>query len=210
MSISAASTLGYGPLELPPCGILDATVPIDACPLGGVHESIPRAFAGVELFSRGRPFRLDKWGSLRADLLIDYRITPTVEDASMKGVLIPACLIFTFALASAPAQQPQIRQETADAEPALTPEMWFYKQQIDRYDNPKAVVRRNAEFQHQQRLARMEALKWYGFSNARPVASPTPFTSMYSPAWQSNWHRPYAWYTSGRPTIVVTGRGVGN
>ena len=129
----------------------------------------------------------------------------------MKRVLMPACLVIVSAVSvSAPAQQSQPGQQVAETEEALTPEMWFYKQQLERYDDPKTVVRRNAEFQLQQRLARMEALKWYGFSNARPVASPTPFTSMYSPAWQSNWHRPYAWYTSGRPTIVVTGRSLGN
>jgi hypothetical protein len=91
-------------------------------------------------------------------------------------------------------------------EAALSPEMWFYKHQLERYDNPKTAVRRNAEFLQQQRMARLEALKWYGFSNSRPTASPTPFMTMYSPAWQSNWGRPYAWYTSGRPTVIATGR----
>ena len=129
----------------------------------------------------------------------------------MTRFLLPASLMFAAALAAqSPAQQPNnAARENAAAEAPLSPEMWFYKQQLERYDNPKTAVRRNAEFQHQQRMARLEALKWYGFSNSRPTASPTPFMTMYSPAWQSNWGRPYAWYTSGRPTIVVSGHSYG-
>src|SRR5687767_9738479 len=112
-------------------------------------------------------------------------------------------LVAVMALAGS-AQQPEGSKPDSTPDAAtLSPEMWFYKQQIERYDSPKMAVRRNAEFQHQQRIARLEALKWYGFSNSRPVASPTPFMTMYSPAWQSNWGRPYAWYTSGRPTVIT-------
>lgn len=130
---------------------------------------------------------------------------------SMERVLTPAALVLMALMGlSASAQQPNdTGPENQVENAALSPEMWFYKQQLERYDDPKMVVRRNAEFRHQQLMARQEALKWYGFSNARPVASPTPFMSMYSPAWQSTWGRPYAWYTSGRPTIVVTGRNYG-
>jgi hypothetical protein len=122
----------------------------------------------------------------------------------MKLAPLPMSLVLMAYLGThSLAQQPENRSTDApEVEATLTPEMWFYKEQLERYENPKMVVRRNAEFQHQQRLARLETLKWYGFSNARPTASPTPFMTMYSPAWQSNWHRPYAWYTSGRPTIL--------
>jgi hypothetical protein len=126
----------------------------------------------------------------------------------MNRSLLPASLMLVAAMAAGSlAQQPGTSEQgTASDEAALSPEMWFYKHQLERYDNPKTAVRRNAEFQHQQRLARQEAMKWYGFSNARPVASPTPFMTMYSPAWQSNWGRPFAWYTSGRPMVVVAPR----
>jgi hypothetical protein len=125
----------------------------------------------------------------------------------MKHITLPAALLLVAVMGlESPGQQPNGVQGTDDAEVTLTPEMWYYKQQMERYDNPKAAVRRNAEFRAQHRMARLEVMKWYGFSNARPTASPTPFTSMYSPAWQSNWHRPYAWYTSGRPTIIVAPR----
>jgi hypothetical protein len=126
----------------------------------------------------------------------------------MMRAFLPASLMLVAAMAAkSPAQQPNnAARDTAAAEAPLSPEMWFYKQQLERYDNPKTAVRRNAEFQNQQRMARLETLKWYGFSNSRPTASPTPFMTMYSPAWQSNWGRPFAWYTSGRPTIIVSGR----
>jgi hypothetical protein len=126
----------------------------------------------------------------------------------MMRALLPASIMLVAAMTgSSAAQQPDsAARENVAAEGPLSPEMWFYKQQLERYDNPKTAVRRNAEFQHQQRMARLETLKWYGFSNSRPTASPTPFMTMYSPAWQSNWGRPFAWNTSGRPIIVVSGR----
>jgi hypothetical protein len=48
----------------------------------------------------------------------------------------------------------------------------------------------------------LASLAWYGMFNGRPMASPTPFTSMYSPTWQQPGGRPFAWYASSRPTYV--------
>lgn len=127
----------------------------------------------------------------------------------MKRFLFPASLLLVAAIGPFAAAQQPANPVGANQQPTLSPEMWYYQQQLERFDDPKVAVRRNAEFQAQQRMARIEAMKWYGFSNARPSVSPTPFTSMYSAAWQSNAHRPYAWYAAGRPTIVITGRGYG-
>jgi hypothetical protein len=126
----------------------------------------------------------------------------------MNRFILPASLLLAAIMGvSSPAQEAESGQNQDTDLVTLTPEVWYYKQQLEKYNDPKVAVRRNAEFRAAQRMARLESMSWFGFSNARPVASPTPFTSMYSPAWQSNWHRPYAWYTSGRPTVVVTGRG---
>lgn len=127
-----------------------------------------------------------------------------------KKTILSASLMLVAAMSlTATAQEPAGRQGDGKSEPALSPEQWYYQQQLERYDDPKTAVRRNAEFQAQQRMARLEAMRWYGFSKARPLASPTPFTSMYSPTWQSGVHRPFAWYASGHPTIIVTGHGGG-
>lgn len=127
----------------------------------------------------------------------------------MKGILLPASLLLLTAIAvDAAAQQPASRTGS-NQQPALSPEMWYYQQQLERYDDPKVAIRRNAEFQAQQRMARLETMRWYGYSPARPTASPTPFTSVYSNAWRASFHRPYAWYTAGRPTVVVAGPGYG-
>jgi hypothetical protein len=56
----------------------------------------------------------------------------------------------------------------------------------------------------QQRMARLDAMRWYGFSNSRPTAAAMPYTTMYSPAWQQPGGRPFAWYTSSRPVIIYT------
>jgi hypothetical protein len=56
----------------------------------------------------------------------------------------------------------------------------------------------------QQRMARLDAMRWYGFSNSRPTAAAMPYTTMYSPAWQQPGGRPFAWYANSRPVIIYT------
>jgi hypothetical protein len=74
--------------------------------------------------------------------------------------------------------------------PPVTPELWVYSQEMRRHDDPALAVRRKAEIVADQRMARLAAMKWYGLSNSRPVANPTPFTGQYSPAWVGNgWDR---------------------
>ena len=70
---------------------------------------------------------------------------------------------------------------------------------------PKSTLaRQKAIARGEQRMARLEALRWYGFSNSRPTASAMPFTTMYSPAWQQPGGRPFAWYTSSRPILILS------
>ena len=78
--------------------------------------------------------------------------------------------------------------------PAVTPELWVYSQEQRRHDDPAQAVRRKAEFQAEQRMARLASLKWYGYSNSRPEASMTPIMGTYSAGWGGNgWNR-YEWF----------------
>jgi hypothetical protein len=83
--------------------------------------------------------------------------------------------------------------------------MLMYLQAMRRYDDPQQAVRRNAEQRAAERRARIAAMKWYGFSNSRPQASPTPFMGTYSPVWSGNSWAPYHWYGTGytQTTILV-------
>jgi len=67
-----------------------------------------------------------------------------------------------------------------------TPEMWFYEQALRNYKDPKMMVRANAQYRAEQRLRRLESMKWFGFSNSRPRVSSDPFQSDYAPHWTSN------------------------
>jgi len=76
------------------------------------------------------------------------------------------------------------RDESHSDEPqTMTPEMWFYKQELNRHDDPQTSVRRKAEMRAAQRQYRIESRKWYGLSNARPTVSYSPQYGTYSPAW---------------------------
>jgi hypothetical protein len=84
-------------------------------------------------------------------------------------------------------------------------ESWYYQPSTEPttyQPNPKAIIHQKALARSQQRSDRLAALNWYGMSNGRPTAAPTPFTSLYSPAWQTPGGRPFAWYSNGRPTYI--------
>ncbi|MCI0360462.1 MAG: hypothetical protein L0211_18450 [Planctomycetaceae bacterium] len=117
-----------------------------------------------------------------------------------------------LALAQRPGN-PQPGRGTAER-PVLTgnttPDMWYYTQERERHDNPKQAVRRKAEYVAQQRALRIESMKWFGMSNARPIASTTPFMDEYAPAWVGNGYHPYHWVGVGSssaiyyaPTVIV-------
>ncbi|HWA97202.1 MAG TPA: hypothetical protein VG713_01860 [Pirellulales bacterium] len=85
-----------------------------------------------------------------------------------------------------------------------TPEMWFYDQAIREHSDPKAAVRRKAEFESAQRQRRMAAMAWYGMSASRPTANPTPHIGgNYSPVWTSNTRYPWQWSPAATATNVV-------
>jgi hypothetical protein len=84
-----------------------------------------------------------------------------------------------------------------------TPEMWFYEQYMRQYQDPKMAVRANAEFRANQRQRRLEAMRWFGFSNSRPRVSADPFNGDYAPVWTSNNSAyPYRWSGVG-PTWYI-------
>lgn len=97
-------------------------------------------------------------------------------------------------------------QEAANAEkasPNTAEKDWYYGPTADQPET-KTLGRQKAELRARQRLARMESMRWYGFSASRPRATGIPFTTMYAPAWTRPGGRPFAWYTSQRPTVVVS------
>ena len=83
---------------------------------------------------------------------------------------------------------------------ATTPES-FYPSTFKRSMEP-TIAQQKAMQRGAQRMARLDAMRWYGFSNSRPTAAAMPYTSMYSPAWQLPGGRPFAWYTSSRPIMI--------
>ncbi len=86
--------------------------------------------------------------------------------------------------------------------PTMTPEIWFYLQELRRYDDPKQAIRRNAEFRAEQLQNRLAAMKWFGQSNQRPIATPTPFMGTYSPMWSSNSADQFQWISHGAATAA--------
>ena len=85
-----------------------------------------------------------------------------------------------------------------------TPEMWFYEQYQQQYQDPRQAVRQKAEFRAAQRMRRIAAMKWFGLSNQRPQASSDPWHGDWSPAWRSNNATyPFRWDGIGRPWVIV-------
>ena len=78
----------------------------------------------------------------------------------------------------------------------------YYQQPTSYRPDTRAIIHQKAQTRAYQRQARLASLNWYGMSNGRPIAAPTPFTSLYSPVWQMPGGRPFAWHTSRWPTYV--------
>ncbi len=130
----------------------------------------------------------------------------------MRRCLLASALLVSFAAGTAQAQNPvlrrapEINQSTLSIPAAQTPanlDLWFYQQQWKNQQDPKQAIRRRAERRAHQRENRLAALKWYGCSNTRPMASHTPFTHTYSPRWTGPTGDPFRWQGSVQQTIVV-------
>ncbi len=105
-----------------------------------------------------------------------------------------------------PATEPPAAQpvQIGDLQKKMPAELWLYLNEQQRYDNAKLAVRRKAELRTEQRNRRMAARKWFGFSNARPAASVTPFTGTYSPRWTGNGGG-YDWRGNGSARTIILG-----
>lgn len=119
--------------------------------------------------------------------------------------------VFTAALlapAIASAQQPashrgEAEREISVGEIAPTQEMWFYQQELKRYQDPKLAIRRRAEYRAAQRERRLASQEWFGISPLRPPANHTPLLGgMYAPAWAGNSREPFRWMPQ-TPTVVI-------
>ena len=120
----------------------------------------------------------------------------TLRTFGLKLAAISA-LAITASASSALAQE---FAEEPTAPPAPVTESWYPK--VEKRNDTPTVAQQKAMERGAQRMARLEASRWYGMSNSRPTASGMPFTTMYSPAWAQPGGRPFAWYTSSRPIVI--------
>jgi hypothetical protein len=104
-------------------------------------------------------------------------------------------------LGGAAATPASAQEAPAPAEERAPAEDSWYRSPTPRAEQ-LTIARQKAMQRGQERMARLQALKWYGYSNSRPTAATLPFTTMYSPAWQQPGGRPFAWYTSSRPVVI--------
>jgi hypothetical protein len=109
--------------------------------------------------------------------------------------------VLALCVVDARAQQPQptpAQPPAAAADGTTAPRQpWTYQDYHRERPDTMAIARARAQVRAQQRENRIATRKWFGYSNLRPVASPTPFMGTYSPMWVSNTGRPYAWSGGG-------------
>lgn len=132
----------------------------------------------------------------------------------MKRLVIAPALVYVLFGVSAMAQQPRPIEPAArhadddlrllsPGEVQATPEMWFYEQELRRYNDPKTALRAHAEAKAAQRRARLSAMAWYGYSNSRPQAGIDVVHGQYSPTWISNGYSPFSWVGSTNTSTVI-------
>ncbi len=116
----------------------------------------------------------------------------------MKNLCLAPALLGIFLAVPALAQKPLLvfagrpapaallaKAENAKAPTASNQETWSYPQRQSRQASTADAIRRNAEFRSLQRHHRIASARWYGFSNSRPTATPTPWWGTHRAAWVS-------------------------
>ncbi len=129
----------------------------------------------------------------------------------MRFLLACFCVLALGAVEARAERPTSVKSDVPTISPGevkATPEMWFYEQQMRRYNDPKTVVRANAEYRAEQRQARLASMKWFGFSNSRPQAVSDPFNGDYSAHWTSNNPaHPMRWAGVGQTSVFSIRRG---
>jgi hypothetical protein len=139
-----------------------------------------------------KPTGADSTTNLTAAIVDQPVVVPAVEN-SLPATARP--------IAAVPvSSSSQVRVSLSTLTP--TPEMWFYEQMRADYNDVALQARRRAEWNAAQRRARIAAREWYGYSNSRPTAHPTPFTYYYSAQWGSNTSNPFIWSARANPVFV--------
>ena len=127
----------------------------------------------------------------------------------MRWLLLSLSIVFVLVAVPAMAQSPltnEIRIGGGVTAGELTPtsDMWFYQEQLRQYMDPKMSLRRIAEAKANQRRARLDALRWYGFSNIRPMVGTDPVHGDWGARWTSgNRYHPSRWSSFGPAVVVV-------
>jgi hypothetical protein len=123
------------------------------------------------------------------------------------GVAILAAFVST----NLRAEEPKIAQLSATTATPIdlsagqvtaTPEMWFYTQELRRYDDPRNAIRAQAAMKTAQRNARLAAMQWYGLSNSRPLTGVDCLHGVYAPRWVSNGYNPAEWVGAAGATTI--------
>jgi hypothetical protein len=93
-------------------------------------------------------------------------------------------------------------------EHTLTPEMYRYLSDLQRYGGPQDLTRIRAQREADARKERLNSMRWYGMSNSRPPASASPFTGVYGPRWVGNVRgNVYHWRDQGHRQTVISSEG---
>ncbi len=118
--------------------------------------------------------------------------------------ILPAMLICSVVAAQDLDKLPKAGDQiVVDNQTTQTEDMWFYLQELRRYDDPQTAIRRKAELKGNQRRSRLAAMKWFGWSQSRPSANPTPIMGYYSPMWAGNGSDPNLWIGNSYVTTAI-------
>lgn len=80
---------------------------------------------------------------------------------------------------------------------------WYGAPTTPQQLTPRMIIQQKAQMRAYQRMARMESLKWYGFSASRPLSNATPFAGVPAPRYEMPGGRPFSWYPYQGPSVVI-------
>jgi hypothetical protein len=138
------------------------------------------------------------------------------KDVPMKRFAWSFSMIVVLSCTALSAQEINFRTDNVEPpsapaaakEHTLTPEMYRYLADLQRYGGPQDLTRQRAQREADLRKERLNAMRWYGYSNSRPFAEATPFTNTYGPRWTGNVrNQPGQWRDAGHHQTYITSQG---
>lgn len=121
----------------------------------------------------------------------------------MKSILSCVSTMFVVCLLATTSGAQGLDRQLVSERPADESSSWYGDSTAPGQMTPRMIIQQKAQMRAYQRIARMESLKWYGFSASRPLSNATPFAGTPAPRYEMPGGRPFSWHPYRGTSVVI-------